>query len=159
MKTNNFYKLFKHVRRMIQPKMEGAHKKLRRWYTKYGLENLFLKKYLLIPLNKKKEHWSLVIVCNLPNLLKTVTSGLSLDSLPKHEQPMILYLDSLLQVDDQIVFMLRMYLESELKSILGDSYSVNEKDDSEAGINYLVDEHSIPCHQLLVNNLHSLLNV
>jgi hypothetical protein len=63
---------------------------------------------------------------------------------------MILYLDSLLQVEDSLVLVLRMFLESELKSVMGESYPVNEKDDSEGGIKYLVDENTLPCYQLLV---------
>jgi Ulp1 family protease len=78
-KTSNIYSIVKHVRRIIQPKIEGAHKKLCRWYKKLGLDNLFLKKHLLIPLNKRKEHWSLVIVCNLHNLLRIMNGQIYLE--------------------------------------------------------------------------------
>jgi hypothetical protein len=64
---------------------------------------------------------------------------------------MILYLDSLLPLDDQMPIILRMYLESELKSMLGSTYPVDESDDSESGIKYLINETTLPCYQILVS--------
>lgn len=149
-RQSSMYSIAKYVRRIVQPKIETIRPKLSRWYKKQGLDNLFKRNHLLIPVNKKQEHWSLVIICNLQNLKKISTGEVQMENLPAHEKPMILYLDSLLPLDDAMPVILRMYLESEIKSILGETYPVNEEDESDKGIQYLIDEHTLPCYQVLV---------
>ena len=79
---------------------------------------LFDKQYILLPINKK-DHWFTVIIVNLPTLFAIIKDDLSIAQIPSKDRPYILLLDPLVNVEENLDLMLRLYLECELAETLG----------------------------------------
>lgn len=125
-------------RETLQGKVNTIHKKLRKWHKKIKLLD---KKHVFIPVNKRGEHWSLIVICNLNHLKSIITKEKNEHTVEK--KPMILYFDSLVQAEDENCEILRMYLESEVKHCFKETYT------DEDG-NYMINKTTLPYYQILV---------
>lgn len=72
------------------------------------------------------------------------------------DRPYILLLDPLINVEENLDLMLRIYLEAELKETLGPTYDLSrmvrqEEGGLEAEDSLLITEKNLPHYQLIVN--------
>jgi Ulp1 family protease len=142
--------LSKH-RAQLQTQMDPVNKKMRGWYKRI---KLFQKKYLLLPVNKK-DHWFAVVVANLPSLLQHFTQDLDLSTLPAELRPAILLLDPLVNVEESLELILRLFLETELKETLGPTYELKilqKEDPQDPDKSFLITDKNLPAYQLIVES-------
>ena len=128
-------------RKSIQAKVHEIHNKQKRQHKRIKLLEV---DHVLVPVNKKGEHWTLILICNLKNLKRVVSGEKTMYTFKPTERPLILTLDSLMPADPYICDTLRMYLESELRADLGELYNVGEEGP------FMVNDKTLPHHQLLV---------
>ena len=122
---------------------------MRQWHKRI---KLFSKKYIFLPINKK-DHWQAVIIVNLHNLHECIKKDTHPRSLPVSHRPYIFFLDPLLAVEEKLDFILRLYLEGEVKEILGPSYELRmlQKDDQgKSHERFILTEDFLPHYQLIV---------
>jgi len=138
----------------LQEQMDQVHKRIKnvrsvhQWHKKI---KLFHKKYILIPVNKK-DHWYTVIIVNLPSLFECFTKRKDPSLLPAEEKPYILLLDPLVTAEESIDLIIRLYLECELKEVIGPAYDlmVANKADLSQEARYILEEDNLPHYQLIV---------
>jgi hypothetical protein len=111
----------------------------------------------MIPVNKK-DHWFTVIIVNLPKLKEMILDYPIKKEYRPEDRPYILMLDPLVNVEENLDLMLRMYLEAELKENLGPSYEINQMTRHDAGESsngevLLITEANLPHYQLIVVSL------
>lgn len=115
---------------------------------------LFDKDFILLPINKK-DHWFTVIIVNLPTLQKMIVNRHNINEFHPNQRPYILLLDPLVNVEEHLDLMLRLYLECELADTLGPAYSLMQQDKSEGGLSeedtLLINEQNLPHFQLIVS--------
>ena len=107
----------------------------------------------MLPINKK-DHWFTVIIVNLPTLFNIIKDDIDVGQVPPNERPYILLLDPLVNVEENLDLMLRLYLESELAETLGPTYELKRQIKSDDGLTdedtLLINEHNLPHFQLIV---------
>lgn len=104
MKSDNYAYLHK--------QFSDTYPRMRKWQR--GMK-FFDTKYVIIPINKN-EHWSVLIICNLPALKAFVIDKTPLPTNQK-DKPCMLYFDSLMAIDKINTCMLRTYIELELNEL------------------------------------------
>jgi hypothetical protein len=110
-----------------------------------------------MPINKK-DHWFTVIIVNLPTLYKIICERISVNEFHPSLRPYILLLDPLVNVEENLDLMLRLYLECELADTIGPTYKLMQTDKSEGGLSeedtLLINEQNLPHFQLIVKTAY-----
>ena len=137
-------------RHLLQPQMDPINKKMRGWFKRI---KLFQRRFILLPINKK-DHWFTVAILNLPSLYHALAHDTDVSTLPPEERPCILLMDPLVNVEDSLDLMLRLFLESELKEALGPTYELKQLAREMAGDTdrLLITEKNLPHYQLIVSS-------
>lgn len=105
-------------------------------------------KFVVIPLNKN-EHWSVLIICNLPALKTHLIDKIPLPEDPM-ERPCMLYFDSLMMIDKMNAVMFRAYIELELNELFsksGTEYTTEKP---------LITKNNLPHFQVVVPRQRNL---